>query len=110
MEKSETTMMILGIVAVIAVVGLILLFKQAMAGATVTATNYYQNPYTEELPLLSVYAQQQACETLGAQHIVPALARMPATKDQVPLYGENNCFKTPAGSPVEYCCVQPRPK
>lgn len=109
MEKSETTLIILGIVAVLAVVGLILLFKQAMAGATVTATNYYQDPYMKPVPPMNVYAQQQACKTLGAQHIVPALAIMPATKDQVPAYGADNCFKTPAGSPVEYCCVQPRP-
>ncbi|MBW3002881.1 hypothetical protein KY338_07010 [Candidatus Woesearchaeota archaeon] len=109
MEKKETTMIILGIVAVIAVVGLVLLFKQAMAGATVTATNYYQDPYMKPIPAMNIYAQQQACKTLGAQHIVPALAVMPAKADQVAGYGADNCFKTPAGSPVEYCCIQPRP-
>ena len=109
MEKSETTLIILGIVAVIAVVGLIMLFKQAMAGATVTATNYYDDPYMKPIPAMTVYAQQQACRTLAAQHLVPALAIMPAKADQVAAYGTGNCFKTPVGSPVEYCCVQPRP-
>lgn len=109
MEKKETTLIILGIVAVLAIVGLVMLFKQAMAGATVTATNYYQDPYMKPVPPMNVYAQQQACKTLGAQHIVPALAVMPATAAQMPNYGANNCFKTPAGSPVDYCCIQPRP-
>lgn len=109
MEKKETTLIILGIVAVLAVVGLVLLFKQAMAGATVTATNYYRDPFVKSVPPMNVYAQQQACRTLGAQHIVPALAIMPATKAQVQGYGIDNCFKAPAGSQVEYCCIQPRP-
>jgi len=109
MEKRETTLIILGIVAILAIVGLVMLFKQAMAGATVTATNYYQDPYVKSIPPMNVYAQQQACRMLGAQHIVPVLAIMPATAAQMPNYGANNCFKAPAGSQVEYCCIQPRP-
>lgn len=109
MEKKETTLIILGIVAVLAVVGLVLLFKQAMAGAAVTPRYFYDNPYANTLPPTTVYAQAQACETLAIQNKIPRIATQPATKDQVPLYGENNCFKTPAGASVEYCCVQPKP-
>ncbi len=108
MEKKETTLIILGIVAVLAVVGLVLLFKQAMAGAAVTPRYFYENPYARTVPAPNVYAQSQTCRTLADQHIVPRIATMPVRKEDVSKYGAGNCFKTGVDLP-EYCCIIPRP-
>lgn len=104
MAKTETNLILLGIIAVISILFLVFLFKLVITGASIKSPYWLDRPVETH----SVYAQQQTCKMLAAQHTVPAQAVMPASTSNMASYGAGNCFATGIDLP-QYCCVIPRP-
>lgn len=130
MEKKELSMIILGIVAVIAVTGLVLLFKTAIAGKMVWA--YPQETLVAEYPAMlatmpkstpkpweyfSAGDPERIQDMMRACEMQNKLGKIPAeftfgikTEPESVGFNPRECFAAPSTiSPIKYCCIPPRP-
>jgi len=130
MEKREISLIILGIVAVIAVFGLVFLFKTAISAKMIHA--YPRETMVAEYPGMPignptaplqpweyfsagdperVQDEMQACKLQNKLGKVPAdftlgIKMEPATAGINP----RECFPAPTAIlPIKYCCIPPRP-
>ena len=134
METKGLNLIILGIVAVIAVVGLVLLFKTAMSGEVVRSIypggvlqtsspgqditvpietpafgEYFSSGGSEGTGM--TYADTFACDRIAGRGQVRVDQTFEVTSEaEMMKRGKLYCSKAPASiAPVEYCCVPPKP-
>ncbi|MBW2986095.1 hypothetical protein KY333_01865 [Candidatus Woesearchaeota archaeon] len=128
MEQKEISLVILGVVSVIAVVGLVLLFKAAMSGnmvreypPTVLQTSYpgmteqieVQQPwyYFSSNNAGTIDNMFRECTMQNKLGKVPADFILGITIDPASAgINPRECVAAPVAiTPIKYCCIPPRP-